>query len=149
MPYFITEIMFPMKFLTRKSFSNLSKPTAYINNRFRNIKKQKRQWVKPLSFLLVRRTGLEPVRLPTRPSNVRVCQFRHHRKFLYFTKSIGICQLFLRRNRKIGINRTSARYPFDRTSISKYVKDSLIFKGQKWAKCRQKRGKGPLFEVEK
>ena len=23
--------------------------------------------------------GLEPIRLPTRPSNVRVCQFRHSR----------------------------------------------------------------------
>jgi len=29
---------------------------------------------------LVRRTRLELVRLPTRPSNVRVCQFRHPRK---------------------------------------------------------------------
>ena len=28
---------------------------------------------------MVRRTGLEPVWLPTRPSNVRVCQFRHPR----------------------------------------------------------------------
>lgn len=28
---------------------------------------------------LVRRTGLEPVWLPTRPSNVRVCRFRHSR----------------------------------------------------------------------
>ncbi len=34
--------------------------------------------VQPLSSL-VRRTGLEPVWLPTRPSNVRVCQFRHPR----------------------------------------------------------------------
>ena len=29
---------------------------------------------------LVRSTGLEPVRSPTRPSNVRVCQFRHDRR---------------------------------------------------------------------
>ncbi len=28
---------------------------------------------------LVRWAGLEPARLPTRPSNVRVCRFRHHR----------------------------------------------------------------------
>ena len=28
---------------------------------------------------LVRLTGLEPVRSPTRPSNVRVCLFRHNR----------------------------------------------------------------------
>ena len=30
-------------------------------------------------FDLVRLTGLEPVRSPTRPSNVRVCLFRHNR----------------------------------------------------------------------
>ena len=29
---------------------------------------------------MVRSTGLEPVLLRTRPSNVRVCQFRHDRK---------------------------------------------------------------------
>ena len=29
---------------------------------------------------LVRETGLEPVRITTRPSNVRVCQFRHSRE---------------------------------------------------------------------
>ena len=29
---------------------------------------------------MVRSTGLEPVRSPTRPSNVRVCQFRHDRR---------------------------------------------------------------------
>ena len=28
---------------------------------------------------MVRLMGLEPIRLPTRPSNVRVCQFRHSR----------------------------------------------------------------------
>ena len=28
-------------------------------------------------FFLVQLMGLEPIRLPTRPSNVRVCQFRH------------------------------------------------------------------------
>ena len=30
--------------------------------------------------MVVRSTGLEPVRSPTRPSNVRVCQFRHDRR---------------------------------------------------------------------
>ena len=29
---------------------------------------------------LVRETGIEPVWLPTRPSTVRVCQFRHSRE---------------------------------------------------------------------
>ena len=32
------------------------------------------------SFLLVRSMGLEPIRSPIRPSNVRVCLFRHDRK---------------------------------------------------------------------
>ena len=32
-----------------------------------------------LFLFLVRLMGLEPIRLPTRPSNVRVCQFRHSR----------------------------------------------------------------------
>lgn len=31
-------------------------------------------------FLLVRSMGLEPIRSPIRPSNVRVCLFRHDRK---------------------------------------------------------------------
>ena len=33
-----------------------------------------------LFLVLVRSTGLEPVWLPTRPSNVRVCLFRHDRE---------------------------------------------------------------------
>ena len=32
---------------------------------------------------MVRLTGLEPVRSPTRPSNVRVCLFRHNRVNVY------------------------------------------------------------------
>ena len=32
------------------------------------------------SFMLVRSMGLEPIRSPIRPSNVRVCLFRHDRK---------------------------------------------------------------------
>ena len=35
---------------------------------------------------LVRSTGLEPVRSPTRPSNVRVCLFRHDREHLYYNE---------------------------------------------------------------
>ena len=35
--------------------------------------------LQPQGFSLVRPMGLEPIRLPTRPSNVRVCQFRHGR----------------------------------------------------------------------
>ena len=37
--------------------------------------------------LLVQLMGLEPIRLPTRPSNVRVCQFRHS-CILSFTRSL-------------------------------------------------------------
>ena len=36
------------------------------------------------AFLVVRSMGLEPIRLPIRPSNVRVCQFRHDRADLDF-----------------------------------------------------------------
>ena len=42
------------------------------------MKKETRLFV--VSLFLVRSTGLEPVWLPTRPSNVRVCLFRHPRK---------------------------------------------------------------------
>ena len=46
-----------------------------------------------LSVLMVRSTGLEPVRLPTRPSNVRVCQFRHDRANNgYYTLYAMFCQ---------------------------------------------------------
>ena len=50
-------------------------------------------------FFLVRETGLEPVRLPTRPSNVRVCRFRHSRIYIvlanllsYYSKCFSLCQ---------------------------------------------------------
>ena len=33
---------------------------------------------------VVRSTGLEPVRSPTRPSNVRVCLFRHDRMTIFY-----------------------------------------------------------------
>jgi hypothetical protein len=36
----------------------------------------------------VSETGLEPVRLPTRPSNVRVCQFRHSDTIKFFDQGI-------------------------------------------------------------
>ena len=38
-------------------------------------------------FFMVQLMGLEPIRLPTRPSNVRVCQFRHS-CILSFTRSL-------------------------------------------------------------
>ena len=38
--------------------------------------------------ILVRSMGLEPIRLLTRPSNVRVCQFRHDRTQRFTTVSI-------------------------------------------------------------
>jgi len=39
---------------------------------------------------LVRSTGLEPVRLPIRPSNVRVCQFHHDRITYLFYVSFAV-----------------------------------------------------------
>ena len=47
------------------------------------------------SFLLVRSMGLEPIRSPIRPSNVRVCLFRHNRIFhceRYYNSFRCICQ---------------------------------------------------------
>ena len=45
-------------------------------------------------YLLVRVTGLEPARSPTRSLAVRVCQFRHTRKILlwYYTTHLNIFQ---------------------------------------------------------
>ncbi len=44
-------------------------------------------------FFLVQLMGLEPIRLPTRPSNVRVCQFRHSCIFhFYGSASRGLNQ---------------------------------------------------------
>ena len=42
--------------------------------------KMKKKTIILSSFLLVRSMGLEPIRSPIRPSNVRVCLFRHDRK---------------------------------------------------------------------
>ena len=44
---------------------------------------------------LVRLMGLEPIRLPTRPSNVRVCLFRHSRVNIhYYTHKIEFVNTF-------------------------------------------------------
>ena len=50
----------------------------------------------PIRILrLVRVTGLEPVRLNTRPSNVPVCQFQHTRKCRYYSTKLQVsCQAF-------------------------------------------------------
>ena len=45
--------------------------------KIKNTKKERFQI--PLFQFLVRTVGLEPTRSPIRPSNVRVCQFRHPR----------------------------------------------------------------------
>ncbi len=55
------------------------------------LDKQKRNfWYTKVPFLLVRETGLEPVRLPTRPSNVRVCRFRHSRIYVVLRPCLTI-----------------------------------------------------------
>ena len=45
---------------------------------------------------LVRKTGLDPYGKTTRPSNVRVCQFRHFRikQPFHYTKLFFVCQYF-------------------------------------------------------
>ena len=44
---------------------------------------------------MVRLTGLEPVRSPTRPSNVRVCLFRHNRVNVYIIHTwVGLVKHF-------------------------------------------------------
>ena len=50
-----------------------------IRDRRERISLKKAWFANKSSFFLVRSTGLEPVRLPTRPSNVRVCLFRQDR----------------------------------------------------------------------
>ena len=55
----------------------------------------------------MRLMGLEPIRLPTRPSNVRVCQFRHSRIFtlsasdsvIYYTHYLRFVNTFFRKDR--------------------------------------------------
>ena len=44
------------------------------------LTKNEKKTIAISSFLLVRSMGLEPIRSPIRPSNVRVCLFRHDRK---------------------------------------------------------------------
>ena|GEM_PF-4140778 len=41
-----------------------------------------------LLLILVRPMGLEPIRSPTRPSNVRVCQFRHGRIWIFLQEGV-------------------------------------------------------------
>ena len=50
-----------------------------------------------LSLFLVRETGLEPVRKNTRPSNVRVCRFRHSRgRYIIILQRFWFVKRFLK-----------------------------------------------------
>ncbi len=56
----------------------------------------------------MRLMGLEPIRLPTRPSNVRVCQFRHSRRYvcsrerkIYYTHILRFVKYFFAKNIKM------------------------------------------------
>ena len=53
------------------------------------LKKGKKIPEAKASGIMVRLTGLEPVRSPTRPSNVRVCLFRHNRANIYIILASG------------------------------------------------------------
>ena len=52
--------------------------SAHVQVPPKNIK-QKKSCKTTTLFIVVRTVGLEPTRSPIRPSNVRVCQFRHAR----------------------------------------------------------------------
>ncbi len=61
--------------------------SPFKSHQFLNIKKVR---IKPYGLIrtsLVRRMGLEPTRITIRPSNVRVCQFRHPRisAYIYYS----------------------------------------------------------------
>ncbi len=69
----------------------IEKPIAFPDNLFIkimvifakfNIKKLHPKLLCKMQKYFMRGEGLEPSRLPIRPSNVRVCQFRHPRKQL-------------------------------------------------------------------
>ncbi len=60
-------------------------PPAAASSPFERKDQTKRASV-GCSFCLVRSMGLEPIRSPIRPSNVRVCRFRHDRKTSRFTR---------------------------------------------------------------
>ena len=58
-------------------------------------KDHKKRQEQVLPFSVVRLMGLEPIRSPIRPSNVRVCLFRHNRNSnceSHYTAECGICQ---------------------------------------------------------
>ena len=80
-----------------KHFAINKKPNCVFIQQFGFFnKKRKSNLSVQLTLSLVRRTGLEPVWLPTRPSNVRVCQFRHPRKPNYYSKTQRLLSIDLK-----------------------------------------------------
>lgn len=70
--------------------------TGYFTLKIKCLRQQNKEkrGIFPLFSKMVRSTGLEPVWLPTRPSNVRVCLFRHPRiNVIYYTNKKEFCQL--------------------------------------------------------
>ena len=75
---------------------------------FKNSSKKRQDFYVPCLFL-VQSTGLEPVPFRTRPSNVRVCQFRHDCKYclirhcclskllVYYTLFFIFCQYLFKK----------------------------------------------------
>ena len=56
--------------------------------------KTNKERIYPLLICLVRETGIEPVRSPTRPSNVRVCLFRHSRIAVLINTTLILYTIF-------------------------------------------------------
>ena len=56
--------------------------------------KTNKERINPLLICLVRETGIEPVRSPTRPSNVRVCLFRHSRIAVLINTTLILYTIF-------------------------------------------------------
>ena len=72
-----TELLFCGKATAGKHLAVFSGPAFQVPP---SDQKRNPRWLMPPWVSLVRETGLEPVRITTRPSNVRVCQFRHSRE---------------------------------------------------------------------
>ena len=82
-----------INFDATRVYSNKSYPASARKQNYNKRKSLERNLCVE-TIKLVRSTGLEPVRLPTRPSNVRVCLFRHPRiNVIYYTNKKEFCQL--------------------------------------------------------
>ena len=61
-------------------------PPYTLQSKGKSKKQKSANFCSKFADFLVRLMGLEPIRSPTRPSNVRVCLFRHNR-ILYYVRN--------------------------------------------------------------